>query len=90
MELPPDATKSIYFLSILDIFCFIRTHELWILYARITHKLKSYKHWDKEAKWIQMRRDQNLHLLVALHLASHLTFLTFNFPYKIRMLIATI
>ena len=36
MELPPDTTKSIYFLSILDIFCFIRTHEFQILYVRMT------------------------------------------------------
>ena len=51
MELPLDATKFIYFLNILDIFCFIRTHELRILCIRMPYKLKSlYKHWDKEAK----------------------------------------
>lgn len=49
-----------------------------------------YKPWDKEAKWIQMDKDKNSDLLVALHLASHLTFLSLNFPYKIRMIIATI
>lgn len=91
MELPPNANKLIYLLSILEFFVLLVLMSLESFMSGCFVNFKSlYQHWDKEAKWIQMDRDKISHLLVALYLASHLTFLTLNFSCKIRMIIATI